>query len=316
VTELPVGHDEDEDGDALSESEKTRARDCFFELLEVGAATLPGYIQRLDAASEKTKQALLDAGKTERQAIGAVNQYRGMWFEMIVVHDWFRVVEVTTPTREDPLVAIPMPKRTELRLESLWVDPIHELVLALECDLQSHKTVMRASNPDLILLRASVLQRHCPSVWSAARTASSIQKRHEALDQIAHQLKGKLDYPELAGMMSLKTSLRVDRKVQPLQEANRIKTLRKYIRTRIWQRHDSPFGFYVVLMEESRGRTHSGSPEAFYSNVLLYSIVSIDEKPSPAVDGVLRITSLGGLEAAINMVHAHMREPSDRPEAP
>ncbi len=300
--------DSEDDGseDRLAEGEKSLARAALFETLQKVTTREKVYGAIIDAVGEAMKHRLMSQGLSDKQAVGAVNQYRGMWFEDLVVLDWHRTAAALLNHEPDALVAVPMPKRTELELEALWVPGIRELVERLEQDLKLHDTVMRASNPDLILLRASTLSRHCSKAWGAANASPDDPSMILAMSRIAHELIGKLDYHELAGVMSLKTSLRVDRKVQPLQEANRIKALRKYIRTRTWQREDSPFGFFVTLMQENKGKVHSGSPEVFFSNVLLYSIVAIDETPSAAVDGVLRITSTSGLRAAVDRVHAKL----------
>jgi hypothetical protein len=292
--------------DRVAEGDKSLARAALFETLQQGLKTERVYGAIIDAVGEALRRRLAADGFSDKQAVGAVNQYRGMWFEDLVVLDWHQTVAALLTHEPDALVAVPMPKRTELKLESLWVPSIQELVVRLEQDLKLHETVMRASNPDLILVKASTLGRHCPTAWNDVCDAADELSRILAVSRIASELRGKLDYHELKGVMSLKTSLRVDRKVQPLQEANRIKALRKYIRTRTWQREDSPFGFFVALMQEGKGRLHSGSPEIFYSNVLLYSIVAIDEKPSAAVDGVLRVTSTSGLRSAVSRVQSKL----------
>ncbi len=131
------------------------------------------------------------------------------------------------------------------------------------------------------------------------------------LEGLPARLAGRLSYEDLCGVLSLKTSLRVDRKVQPLQEANRIKSIRKYIRTRVWMRVDAPFVFYDVLMDKS-GRQTANSPESFYQNVLLNSIVSIDEQPAPAVDGVLRVVDQASLQQAVRFSSAAVMRLADR----
>lgn len=301
-----LGMEFDESEDELEDGDKAQARAALFETLETRFSTDIAYSSTINAVGSALKDKLITNGMTDRQAVGAVNQYRGMWFEDLVVLDWLQAATGLLKHRADALVAIPMPKRTELELEALWIPDIRELVDRLEQDLKLHGTVMRASNPDLILVKASVLARYAPATWTAVNAADDEQSKVRLISGIAHELAGQLGYPELAGVMSLKTSLRVDRKVQPLQEANRIKALRKYIRTRTWQREDSPFGFFVALMEERKGKQHSGGAEVFFSNVLLYSIVAIDERPSAAVDGVLRITSTSGLRTAVDLVHAKL----------
>jgi hypothetical protein len=304
-SEIPLEEGEDEE---LPEGEKSQARAALFEMLANGNAEHheQSYASLIDAVGDTLKKRLAAAGMTDKGSVGAVNQYRGMWFEDLVVLDWYRTALALLGQRPDALIALPMPKRTELELESLWVPAIRDLVSKLEQDLKAHDTVMRASNPDLILIRASSLERHCAATWHRVKAAADDHERVLAMSNVARALVSRLEYDELAGVMSLKTSLRVDRKVQPLQEANRIKALRKYIRTRIWRRNDSPFGFFVTLMEPPKGKPHPSSPEIFYTNVLLYSIVAIDERPSAAVDGVLRITSTSGLRAAVDQVHAKL----------
>ncbi len=305
VTDWTDNDDEDQRS-VLPDGQKAQARTAFFDALGSLGVIERIYESIVDTVSQTQMTRLKSAGSEERQAVGAINQYRGLWFEDLIVLDWFRTARALQARGLDALVALPMPKRTELRLEALWVQEIRNLVDGLEADLKAHGTVMRASNPDLILVRISTLARHCKGAWDRVLDASTEHQRILELGVLAKQLESRLEYQELVGVMSLKTSLRVDRKVQPLQEANRIKTLRKYIRTRIWQREDSPFGFFVVLMEAPKKRLHPGSPEVFYSNVLLYSIVSIDERPSAAVDSVLRITSTSGLRIAVDHVHAKL----------
>jgi hypothetical protein len=113
-------------------SERLEAKQLLFSYgLGPDLNSVDGNKDTIQNLSNRLKGVLAAAGKTPKQVEGAVNQYRGMWFEFIIGLQWLREAARLARQNEDPLVAIPFPKRTELPLEDVWEPSCRSLVAAL-----------------------------------------------------------------------------------------------------------------------------------------------------------------------------------------
>ena len=104
----------------------------------------------------------------------------------------------------------------------------------------------------------------------------------------------KCNFEQLVGYISVKTSLRPDRRLQLAHEGSLMKALYVHLQTREWIIEPAGLKYYAI------SRKVSNADRKALKTVATHSITTVQSKPQSAVDEVFEINSLQDISVLMN----------------
>ncbi|MFB6305931.1 MAG: Cfr10I/Bse634I family restriction endonuclease, partial [Flavobacteriales bacterium] len=99
-------------------------------------------------------------------------------------------------------------------------------------------------------------------------------------------LENSCTFEDIKGYISVKISLRPDRRLQIPHEGSLMKALYVHLQTRDWILNPSGLKYYAITTELSKDDRKA------LETVATHSITTVNQLPEPAVDEVLEVNSL------------------------
>ncbi len=201
--------------------------------------------------------------KTENPLVkdNALNNTRGSWYQWLVALCWKKYV-LSNPDEKRTLLKLPNKKT--LKWHRLYVLRIQNLIDDLEHKLAKMGITLETSNPDFIFLESDgkANQYVLPISDSLLTNIDSEFKFFE----------GKCEFNSMSCFLSIKTSLRPDRRLQTQHESTMIKALVAYISTRNWDMSNLRINF-VVLVNTTPSKEDINSLSAIAAHSLVTPLV-------------------------------------------
>jgi hypothetical protein len=211
---------------------------------------------------------------------GALSNSHGDWYEwMLAIASWN--VSAKYPALN---VAIPLPNKTTLQLSSLYVQSLSDKIDDLRRKVEQSSTVqLISSNPDFILIRRELADR----LFGPITPYTKIDVDDlDNLNGLWSALVGNCVFEDIVGYLSVKSSLRPDRRLQISHEGSLMKALYVHLQTREWIINPPGLRYYAMAT-----RVGASDRESL-KTVATHSITTVASIPEPAVDEVYEVDRL------------------------
>ena len=204
----------------------------------------------------------------------ALNNVRGNWYEWLIAVGYIHFKNAyIDPNRH----LVQLPNIKSLDYMSLYHEDIYRFIKDLRLKTKNYANLI-SSNPDFVIIN-NVPNLKIPNVTNV--TQSTIQE----IESIHNQLTGKLSFDDLIGFLSVKTSLRPDRRIQLSHEGALAKAFYEHLKGRLWKINAPGLKYYAAAMEVKN------SDRSGLRTVATHSILSVNSVPEPAVNDVFEIKS-------------------------
>jgi hypothetical protein len=217
---------------------------------------------------------------------GGLANVRGDWLEYILgVVFWNTVAN----SQWETTAILRLPSNTQLEFRELYDDQSRGYLTQLFQSLDSYDIRLTMSNPDFICV--TDLPK---SITDRLRVPIRLDMESFALIENSYQkIRGMCHANSIPFAMTVKTSVRPDRRYQIVHEANVVKALVAHLGSRFWNR-ELYTAFYAMVANRV-----SESDRRVLRNPATHTLTQVSWKPVPLVDGVYEIDSV---EEVVNIV--------------
>lgn len=210
---------------------------------------------------------------------GAQNNARGDWYEwMLAVEAWN-----TAARNPDADLALLLPNIRRFDLSRLYTHRIQDIIADLRRKVQQTGNIsFISSNPDFVILDRDVVNRVMPVLNPIATFSNAAI---DALDNAYLAFADQCSFEEIKGYISVKTSLRPDRRLQIPHEGSLMKAVYVHIQTREWIINPNGIKYYAISTA-----INESDIEAL-NTVATHSITTVSSVPQAAVDQLFAVNS-------------------------
>lgn len=253
-----------------------RALECAY-LSRLAQGNLLELLNTIEERSQEAANSLF--GK--KISGGAINNSRGAWLESILGSIFWNVV-ATLPKTQDCCL-IKLPNATGFNLVNLFEpDAKYAIESGLFRTLEQQNIQMNMSIPDFLFINQlpeEVSVNYRTTIEDLTVTSQDIMS--QAYQQVLNQCR----YDSLKFAISVKSSLRPDRRYQVVHEGNTVKALIGHLQVRFW---DTSFQtkFYIMCA----GRV-SDQDRNIMRSPATHSITDVHAQVIPAIDEIFEVHS-------------------------
>lgn len=210
---------------------------------------------------------------------GALNNVHGDWYEwMLAIEAWN--VCVTNPEADLPLL---LPNIRGFDVARLYEDDLYELIQDLRQKVLDTSTVqLITSNPDFVILNRELVNE---VIGQPERINAFTPERLNELNETYRRFAERCDFEDIVGYISVKASLRPDRRLQISHEGSLMKALYVHLQTREWILNPPGLKYYAITTSATQADRDG------LKTVATHSITTVSSVPQPAVDEVYEVNS-------------------------
>jgi len=210
---------------------------------------------------------------------GALNNVHGDWYE------WFLAIEAWNYCIENENANLPLllPNISSFDVSALYKEELFEYIVDLREKVEESSTVqLITSNPDFVIIKRELVNEVSPINGRIDELTPEVLN---SLNNSYSQFKHTCGFEDIVGYISVKTSLRPDRRLQLSHEGSLMKALYVHLQTREWIINPPGLKYYGVS-----GRI-TDADVAGLKTVATHSITTVHSIPEPAVDKLFEINS-------------------------
>ncbi len=170
--------------------------------------------------------------------MGALNNSHGDWYEwLLAIKAWNFYID-----NPNSYLCLSLPKVSSFDIASLYKNDLYDLVIDLREKVQNSAEVqLVTSNPDFVLIDTQDLD--VPSIFNN-RIETINEDTLQLIDNSYQNFIYACDFNSIVGYLSVKFSLRPDRRLQLAHEGSLMKAIYMHLQTRQWIL--SPRGFKIL----------------------------------------------------------------------
>lgn len=219
---------------------------------------------------------------TENNAVkaGALNKVHGDWYEwLLAIEFWnFRI------RNNRQYLILNLPNVSQFDCSKLYNEKLFGFIDNLKQKVfEASEVELISSNPDYVIIDTSEMELDEKySELITEITPQTIDLLISAYEDFTH----KCDFNQLIGYISVKTSLRPDRRLQLAHEGSLMKALYVHLQTREWIIEPEGLKYYAI------SRSINDADRRALKTVATHSITTVQSKPQSAVDDVFEINRL------------------------
>ncbi|WP_210498901.1 Cfr10I/Bse634I family restriction endonuclease [Vibrio crassostreae] len=219
---------------------------------------------------------------------GALNNVHGNWYEQIIAAiAW----EKSLQSNSD-YVLLPIPNASQFDVWSLYSDKYHNYIADLRHKvIEATGSQLITSNPDFVIVRKSVL-KDVESLFSGGITVESARE----LSATYRGCIGRCDFDDIKGFLSVKTSMRPDRRLQVCHEGAMMKSLYSHIRTREWVLNAKGLKYYAASTKLTKADKQA------LKSVAGHSLANVQGLPEPSVDNAFSVDSVSDIDNMVSLI--------------
>lgn len=208
---------------------------------------------------------------------GALNNCHGDWYEWIIgAQAWnYRIIN------NNKYLLLMLPNISRFDIATLYKNKLSDYILDLRSKVSVAAGVeLITSNPDFVIINPEDIDIN--PIFSEPINAfipENIKKLESAYEYFTH----KCDFKNIIGYLSVKTSLRPDRRLQIPHEGSLMKALYVHLQTRDWIIQPKGLKYYAASTEVGI------KDRMALKTVATHSITLVQSLPQAAVDEVFSI---------------------------
>ena len=241
-----------------------------------------------DQELEIFMQSMDDLVREEAPSIaqGALNNGHGDWFEWCI-----GIIALRLSQSLKEFVLVPLPNVRKYNVFNLYEPRIANVVNDLRDKVEKdHGVNFVTSNPDFAIIRYSQIRQPLP-------LDASIEDQVKFLNTWHLDFDGTCGFDDIRGFLSVKNSLRPDRRLQIAHEGSLMKAIYVHIQTRLWLSKAVGYKYYAMS-----GSSVSTADHAAMSTIATHSITTVQSTPKPAVDGLFEGTSFVKIRTSVESI--------------
>ena len=265
--------------------------DCVYRGL-VPEGSVPEILNDLEKQVRAAADARYGPG-TGQTLSGGINNVRGEWLEYILkLIFWNEAIEFD----QGKTAIVKLPNASQLRFHDLYEDRARGYLEELFTSLRSQDIEMTMSNPDFVCITNLADDLGLPT-----ETMSVGESSMSTLDTAYQKLSGHCSADSIPFAVTVKTSIRSDRRYQIVHEANVVKSLVAHLAGRFW-RQDLYTAFYAMISSNV-----SPSDRNALSNPATHTLVQVNWTPVPLVDDTYQIETVEGVKTVVrDLLEKHL----------
>lgn len=225
---------------------------------------------------------------------GGIQKVRGDWLEYILgVIFW----NTAAASEFEDTAILRLPNATQLRFHDLYEPQAKGYLNELHDSLIKHGIYLIMSNPDFICVTG--IQK---SVAKKLSTPLTMGEASVLTMEMAYQkIKERCNADSIPFALTVKSSIRPDRRYQIVHEANTVKALVAHLAGRFWKRNMYT-AFYAMVASHV-----SNADRKVLRNPATHTLVHVSWIPAPVVDKVFEIDSAEEVASVISdLLNTHL----------
>lgn len=226
---------------------------------------------------EKLDKLVIDADSTISS--NALNNCHGDWYEWILaIHSWNQFVKF-----DDCHLMILVPNVAQFDVNSLYTKRLYSYILDLKAKVEAASGItLITSNPDFVIIDGNKARSMLRKIEPCRNSKSDILM----LESLYQCFIGTCELEDIVGYVSVKTSLRPDRRLQMAHEGSLLKAIYTHLITRDWVLKPKGISYFGIA-----GVVGPSDVRAL-KTVATHSIVTVNSLPIPAVDSITQVNSI------------------------
>lgn len=222
----------------------------------------------------------------------ALSNVHGDWYEwLLAISAWNYAAAY-----QNANLAILLPNVIQFDVSTLYVERLNALIDDLKEKVLTVSGVqLITSNPDFVILNRSLVNNLFGEIKPITNISPGVLND---LENIYHTFIHQCEYDQVEGYVSVKTSLRPDRRLQIPHEGSLMKALYAHLQTREWITNPKGLRYYAVA-------TKITEPDrAALKTVATHSLTTVFSLPQAAVDDVFEVNTLKQSTQAFSLILA------------
>jgi Cfr10I/Bse634I restriction endonuclease len=211
---------------------------------------------------------------------GALSNVHGDWYEwLIAISAWNFCC--ANPNAHIPLL---LPNVRQFDVSKLYKPSLYNHISDLRDKVKKlGKVSLISSNPDFVIIKRTIFDAIFgeidPVVIITPEAIHDLETR-------CKKLTNQCDFDDIVGYVSIKTSLRPDRRLQLSHEGSLMKALYVHLQTREWITDPKGIKYYGITTKAT------SADKAGLNTVATHSLTTVFSIPQPAVDDLFEINML------------------------
>lgn len=220
----------------------------------------------------------------------ALSNARGDWYEwLLAISAWNFFVE----NKKANFVLL-TPNISQFDVAALYNEKLYGLINDLrEKVLNSSSVQLISSNPDFVIIDRKLANKIFPKIEKITKIDQNAIKKIETAYK---QFERHCTFEDIIGYVSIKLSLRPDRRLQIPHEGSLMKAIYTHLQTREWILSPKGIKYYAISTKVGV------SDRAALKTVATHSITTVHSIPQAAVDEVFEINSLQQAHDAFEII--------------
>lgn len=288
----------------VNEKEKKLSVNKSDAFSEIGENQLPpadkkitDFLAEMDEAIQVSQKSSTEYSEYPRITKQALANSHGDWYEWILAITAINVYL----TQNSDFIALLLPNVSRFNISNLYTEDIQEIIDDLVKKVKDATDVQFVtSNPDLVIIDTRKLNISTGFDQSIDFIDGETIRKVENLYK---SFIGKCSYSEIIGYISVKTSLRPDRRLQIPHEGSLMKAIYTHLQTRQWILKPRGLKYYAASTEIREPDRNA------LKTVATHSIITVNSLPQAAVDEVFEINTVNRAKDVFKTILNNSIEP-------
>lgn len=259
-------------------------RAAFVEYINTVGINNKSIVQCLSEIGTRIK--LYASSNNIRIDQNAFNKANGDWYE------WFISIAANEffINNYTPAILVNLPNISSFEVTSLYKPELHSYIIDLREKLNLKGVNLVTSNPDFCIIRLRENRVNIASKYSDINFSNVSMETLDKIDNIYRDFIGYAELDDIAGYLSVKTSLRPDRRLQLAHEGSLMKAIYTHLQTRTWTINPKGVKYYGAATQVTAADVHG------LKTVATHSIADVKSLPQSAVDKLFTLSSVASFE--------------------
>jgi len=226
----------------------------------------------------------------KRITTGAMSNVHGDWYE------WLLAISAWNHFCNNPNshLAILLPNITQFDVSTLYEQRLSSLIVDLKNKVSEVSGVqLITSNPDFVIINRELAQEILKGVAEIKELTPEILS---FLRSVYQNFISKCTFEQIEGFISVKTSLRPDRRLQISHEGSLLKALYAHLQTREWITSPKGLKYFALATKISKADRNA------LKTVATHSLTTVFSLPQAAVDEVFEVNTLQQADLAFSSI--------------
>lgn len=220
----------------------------------------------------------------------ALSNVHGDWYEwLLALAAWNFYCQ--NPNRK---LAILLPNVSQFVVATLYEKRLHDLITDLKKKVSEVSSVhLITSNPDFVIISQDLAKE---VLKNPKKIESITPESLKELESIYKMFIDKCNFEQIEGYISVKSSLRPDRRLQISHEGSLMKALYAHLQTREWITAPKGLKYFAIATKVTNPDRNS------LKTVATHSLTTVFSLPQAAVDEVYEVNTLQQANQAFSAI--------------